>query len=88
MRNELASRMGLKSQDGTGHHKSTNSATETIPCKTKDNEKRGGGTPTAASSVTRGGDIDGAKSGGCALCKNYSTNSPNACKNHKGFQEV
>ena len=80
--NNLASRMGLKSQDGTENRRGMNSARETIPCKIKDNGKCGDGTPAAASSATCSGDADGAKDGGCAFCKKYSTHSPNAWKAH------
>ena len=91
MLNDLTSRMGLKTKVGPGNRASINSATEAIPRNTKGNGKRGGGSPAAASSATRGGDANDAEGGGCALCKKYSTNFPNnAWKHtpHTGLQEV
>ena len=79
---DLASRMGLKTKDGTGNRVSMNTSTETIPRKTK-GQKRGGGNPAASpGGATHGGDANGAKGGGCALCKKYNTRSPNAWKTH------
>ena len=74
--------MGLKTKVGPGNRASINSATEAIPRNTKGNGKRGGGSPAAASSATRGGDANDAEGGGCALCKKYSTNSQHAWKTH------
>ena len=80
--NDLASRMGLKTKDGTGNRVGMNTSTEAIPRKTKD-RKRGGGNPAANSGgATHGGDASSAKGGGCALCKKYNTRSPNAWKTH------
>ena len=59
-----------------------NSATEAIPCKTKD-RKRGGKPPAAARSATRDGNANNdAKEGECDLCKKYNTKSPNSWKMH------
>ena len=78
--NELAPIMGLKTNDGNGNRASMNIATDAVPLKTKD-RKRGGGSPAAVSSATRGRNASNdAKGGGCALCKKYNTNSPNAWK--------
>ena len=71
--NDLASRMGLKTKDGPGNRVSMNSATETIPGKTK-----GNGSPAAASSAIYGGDAEGAKGRDCTLFKKSCTKSPNA----------
>ena len=74
--------MGLKTKVGPGDCASMNSATEAIPRKTKNRKCQGGSPAATANSATCGGNASNTKGGGCALCKQYSINSPNAWKTH------
>ena len=78
--NDLASKMRLKTNVGPEDQASMNSAREALLCKTKDRKCGGRFPASATSSTTRGRNTNDTKGGGYALCKKYSTNSPNAWK--------